>query len=196
MERAEVTGLARDCEGWKVTTSAGTHQAEKVVISAGAWSRALLAPLGLRLPLLAERGYHIEISDPGVTLNNSFTDVEATVVASSMQGGLRVAGTAEFGGIDAAPDPSREAIFRKIARGICPDVADSPARMWMGRRPTLPDSLPALGAFPAHPGLFAAFGHSHHGLMMAPKTGEVIAELATGGDPGIDMAPYDPLRFG
>ncbi|WP_138471472.1 FAD-binding oxidoreductase [Poseidonocella sp. HB161398] len=195
VERAEVTGLSREGGTWTVTTSAGAHEAESVVMAAGAWSRALLAPLGLRLPLMAERGYHIEISDPGVTLNNSFTDVEATVVASSMEGGMRVAGTAEFGDIDAAPDPAREAVFRKLARGICPDVAEGPAKVWMGRRPTLPDSLPALGGLPGQPGLYAAFGHSHHGLMMAPKTGEVVAELVTGGDPGIDMAPYAPLRF-
>ncbi|MBE3640363.1 NAD(P)/FAD-dependent oxidoreductase [Mangrovicoccus algicola] len=196
VERAEITGLVPAGAGWEVATGAGPRQAAQVVIAAGAWSGHLLAPLGIRLPLMAERGYHVEIPDPGVTLNHSFTDVGAAVVASSMEGGLRVAGMAEFGPLDAPPDPARAAILRRVARGICPDLADGEARIWMGRRPSLPDSLPALGRIAGRPGLWAAFGHSHHGLMMAPATGEAIAALITGADPGIDMAPYDPGRFG
>lgn len=65
----------------------------------------------------------------------------------------------------------------------------------MGRRPSLPDSLPVLGALPGLPGLFGAFGHSHYGLMMAPQSGEILAGLLTGQRPNTDLAPYRADRF-
>ena len=66
----------------------------------------------------------------------------------------------------------------------------------MGRRPSLPDSLPALGPLQGvPPGLITAFGHSHYGLMMAPATGEIIADMVTNQPSDLDVKPYDPHRF-
>ncbi len=66
----------------------------------------------------------------------------------------------------------------------------------MGPRPSLPDSLPCIGEVPGRPGLLAAFGHSHYGLGMAPMTGRIVADLAVGGSPNLDLAPYGIGRFG
>ena len=195
LTRAKVQDLRRAETAWQVSTEAGQIEARRVVVAAGAWSRALLRGLIPKLPMVAERGYHGEFPQAGLTLNHSVMDVENKVVASSMEGGLRIAGTAEFAPIDARPDPKREALFKAQARALCPDIGLEDMRLWMGRRPSLPDSLPALGPVSGLPGLYAAFGHSHYGLMMAPKTGEIIADLLSGRDPGLDLAPYDPLRF-
>mgnify|MGYP000433403691 CR=1 FL=1 len=78
---------------------------------------------------------------------------------------------------------------------MLPDIDTSEVGFWLGRRPSFPDSLPALGAVRGHSGLFAAYGHSHYGLMMAPKTGELIADIVAGVAPNTDLKPFDPLRF-
>ena len=168
--RAEVSSLnPKDNGSWQVVTSQDTLLAPSLILAAGVWSADLLKPLGLPVPLVAERGYHVEFPAPSVRLNNSVMDVDAKVVASSMLGGLRIAGTAEFGSIDAPVDPRKKEILTKQAKAMLPDLETGDARFWMGRRPSFPDSLPAIGPVNGIEGLFAAFGHSHYGLMMAPK---------------------------
>lgn len=196
IETAAVTALASGDNGWTVQTEGQSFSAAKVILSAGAWSAGLLRPLGIDIPLMAERGYHMQFRDPGIRLNNSIMDVDAKIVASSMTDGMRVAGGAEFGSLDAPPDPKREALLRGQARRICPSLDDSKGELWMGRRPSLPDSLPALGPLQGvPPGLITAFGHSHYGLMMAPATGEIIADMVTNQPSDLDVKPYDPHRF-
>ncbi|WP_171208158.1 MULTISPECIES: FAD-binding oxidoreductase [unclassified Ruegeria] len=194
--RAEVTKLARlEQGGWQVVTKDKTLKSQQVILAAGVWSADLLKPLGLSVPLVAERGYHVEFSNPEATLNNSIMDVDAKVVASSMEGGLRVAGTAEFGSIDAPPDPKKQKMLIDQAKSMVPDLDTSQVRFWMGRRPSFPDSLPAIGPIEGIKGLFTAFGHSHYGLMMAPKTAELVADLMSDRHPNTDMAAFSPMRF-
>ena len=193
--RTEVKGLARSGEGWEISTDQGPLHAERVVLAAGVWSEPLLRGLGFRLPLVAERGYHVEFAAPQAELNNSVMDVDAKIVASSMLGGLRVAGSAEFASPDAPPDPRRQALLTRQARAICPDLDTTSPSFWMGRRPSLPDSLPVLGQIDGQPGLFGAFGHSHHGLMMAPKTGEVLADILSGKRLNHDISAFSAQRF-
>lgn len=193
--RAEITGLQKRNSDWHLTTTDGSITASKLVLAAGVWSADLLKPLGIKMPLVAERGYHVEFANPDVSLNNSVMDVDAKIVASSMLGGIRVAGSAEFGAIDAPRDPRRETLLAKQAQAMLPDLNSSEMTTWMGRRPSFPDSLPALGPITDQPGLYAAFGHSHYGLMMAPKTGELIADLVAGVAPNTDLTPFEPLRF-
>jgi D-amino-acid dehydrogenase len=181
--------------GWKLLTSQGELRSPNVVISAGAWSAALLKPLGIVLPLEAERGYHLTFEDPGVTLNNSIMDMEAKFVVSSMEGGVRSAGTAEFAGLDVLPNYRRARIFESLTKRLLPGINTAKTREWMGTRPSFPDSLPCLGPVPGFEGLYAAFGHSHYGMGMAPATGLVIANLLTASDPGIDLQPYRIDRF-
>jgi D-amino-acid dehydrogenase len=122
-------------------------------------------------------------------------DVDTKIVASSMEEGLRVAGSAEFGSIDAPADPRKQAILTAQAQAMLPDLNTQDTRFWMGRRPSFPDSLPSLGAVTGKPGLFTAFGHSHYGLMMAPKTGELIGDIIAGATPNIDLSAISPNRF-
>lgn len=194
--RYEVTKLSRAADsGWQIATSQDTLHARLVVLAAGVWSADLLKPLGLPVPLVAERGYHVEFPSPSAVLNNSVMDVDAKIVASSMQGGLRVAGTAEFGSVDAPADPRKEKILTDQAKSLVPDLDTGGAQFWMGRRPSFPDSLPAIGPLNGKDGLYAAFGHSHYGLMMAPKTGELVADLVSDRSPNISLEPFSLTRF-
>jgi len=182
--------------GWQVICAGATLQAARVVISAGAWSARLLEPLGLKLPLEAERGYHVMFAEPGVRLNNSVMDTDRKFVASSMEQGIRAAGTAEFGGLDRPPDPRRAHVIAKLARKMMPGLNTASRTTWSGIRPSFADSLPVIGEIPGHPGLFGAFGHSHYGLMMAPRTGRIMADLLNGVPPNVDLSPYRADRFG
>ncbi|SHL75171.1 D-amino-acid dehydrogenase [Roseovarius litoreus] len=193
----EVRALCPDAQGgWIIDCEGETLSAARIVVSAGAWSARLLAPLGLRLPLEAERGYHVMFADAGVSLNNSVMDTDRKFVASSMEDGLRAAGTAEFGGLDALPDPRRAETIAGLARQMVPGLGSATVTTWSGVRPSFPDSLPVIGEMPGHPGLYGAFGHSHYGFMMAPRTGRIMADLLRGAGPNIDLAPYRADRFG
>ncbi|MEM6309162.1 MAG: FAD-binding oxidoreductase [Pseudomonadota bacterium] len=182
-------------KGWQIATSNELVHTKTVVMAAGIWSADLLQSIGLKLPLVAERGYHVEFPNTSIALNNSIMDVDAKIVASSMQGGVRVAGSSEFGAIDAPPDPAKKALLARQSKAMFPELDLKEMTFWMGRRPSFPDSLPALGPIKNNRGLFAAFGHSHYGLMMAPKSGELIADCVTGVRSNIDLSPFDSERF-
>lgn len=190
-----VTSLKRENGSWQIQCETADYSAGNVVITMGAWSAELLKPLGITVPLAAERGYHIELPDPGIKLNHSIMDVDAKFVASSMTDGLRVAGYAEFGAVDAPADQRKKDRILAQAKSAFPDMNEKDASFWMGRRPSFPDSLPMIGEFSGHEGLYAGFGHSHYGLMMAPKTGELLADFLTGRKPNLDCSPYRTGRF-
>ncbi len=194
--KAEVTGLSRSANGgWEIRTTNEILQAERIVLAAGVWSAVLLRPLGLSVPLAAERGYHVEFPKAGVTLKNSVMDVDAKIVASSMADGVRVAGSSEFADADAPADPRKKALLTQQARAMLPDLDPGEVNFWMGRRPSFPDSLPSIGPIPAQHGLFSAFGHSHYGLMMAPKTGEMVADLLANRTSNVSLEAFMADRF-
>lgn len=194
--RADVSGISRDGKGWRAETSNGTLHGRKLVLAAGAWSGSLLKGLGVSVPLVGERGYHVEFPKAASSLlRNSVMDLDRKVVASSMECGLRIAGTAEFAALDAPENPRRYQDLIEVASGIVRDLDTSDVRCWMGRRPSFPDSLPVLGEIDGLEGLFGAFGHSHYGFMMAPKTGQLIGDLLAGVVPNVDLRAYRADRF-
>lgn len=168
---------------------------ERVVVAAGAASRALAANLGAPLPLEAERGYHVTIADPGVAPRLPVTNTDAKFVCSPMNMGLRLAGTAEFGGLDAEPNWRRAELLQTQAQRMFPGVRLDKVTRWSGNRPSLPDGLPVLGAAPKFENVFFAFGNSHFGMSAGPVMGKVIAEIVAGSKPSIDLAPFNPARF-
>ncbi|MEM7507078.1 MAG: FAD-dependent oxidoreductase [Pseudomonadota bacterium] len=195
LRRIRIAGLERDAEGSiALRTAEGSIATRKLILAGGIWSRDLLAQLGYRLPLIAERGYHLEFPDPGVSANHSIQDAAAKVILSSMRGGIRVAGTAEFAHIDAPPNYARARALSPLAKRLLPDLNIEGAREWMGIRPSFPDNLPAIGPMPDLPNLIAAFGHSHYGLGMAPVTARLAVDHVIGA-PNTDLSAVSPNRF-
>lgn len=187
---ARVTGVhaAAHGHGWRLTHVGGTLDAEAVVIAAGAWSGRLLRPLGLRIPITAERGYHLEFE--GVSpLTRPLCPVSRGFYFTPLEGRLRAAGTVELGGIGAPPSPHRWAQLEAGVRSVFPGLPP-PARRWMGLRPSIPDSLPVIGL--ARPGLVCAFGHGHIGLTLAPWTAERVSAALAGAAP---EPATSPARF-
>lgn len=68
-------------------------------------------------------------------------------------------------------------------------------REWLGHRPSLTDSLPILGRCPLHKNVFFAYGHQHIGLTAGPKSGRLIAQLASGSRTDVDQPAYGADRF-
>jgi len=177
---ASVTALQPKGAGWSVTLDTGkTLTAQAVVIAAGAWSGRLLRPLGLRIPLTAERGYHLEFDMPldAQPVTRPVCSPNLGFYFTPMDGRLRAAGTVELGGIGAPPSPHRWTRLEEGVRSVFPDLPP-PSRRWMGLRPSIPDSLPVIG--PARPGLITAFGHGHIGLTLAPLTAEHVENALHG----------------
>ncbi|CAM4045319.1 NAD(P)/FAD-dependent oxidoreductase [Paracoccus yeei] len=193
--RCDVAGLRPGPGGIEIKTPQGALAFAKVVVAAGAWSARLLRPLGLSIPLETERGYHLTIPNPGVQVNNTLMEAGRMVVANSMEGGLRLAGTVELAGLRAAPDHRRARNLAVLGREIFPALNVENAAEWMGHRPSLPDSLPVIGRMPGCSNILLAFGHSHLGLSGGAPTGRLIAQLAAGEMPSVDLAPFRADRF-
>jgi D-amino-acid dehydrogenase len=132
-------------------------------------------------------------------LDHVVSEVAAHVAVTSMEPGLRIAGTEEIGDADASPGWRRAEVLARIAERMFPAAPLDNSNRWMGPRPGLPDSLPALVAVPGAPGLWVATGHGHLGLTGAPASGELIARLMCGDDVPAAMRQqqdaYRPDRF-
>jgi D-amino-acid dehydrogenase len=177
-------------------TSLGEVRFKTLVLAAGAWSNRLSKQLGLSVPLEAERGYHITLTEPGLMPRIPVTNRDFSFATAPMEMGLRLAGTAEYGGLDAAPNWGRARVLLKHAARMYPGVSISSFTEWMGHRPTLPDGLPIISKSSQHRNVVFAFGHSHFGVTGAPTTGRLVAELvANKPSNSIDLAPYSASRF-
>ena len=179
----------------RLVLEGGTIDFDRVVIAAGAWSAKLAKKLGSVVPLEAERGYHITLTDPGIMPTGPVMATFGKFIATPMSMGLRLAGLVEFGGLKAPPDYARAQTLLKHAKSLFPGVQTKEYTQWMGHRPTLPDSLPVVGCSPAFDNVYFAFGHQHLGLTMGPKTGRVIADLMQDKKPNIDLSPFRIDRF-
>jgi len=193
--RGQVTRVVPLGNSMAVEYDGGRLEADYVVLAAGARSGELLAPLGIRLPLETQRGYNVTLSDPGFTPRLPVSVSEGKYYATPMEGGLRVAGTVEFAGLEAPPDYRRARNLLGQVKQLYPHVRTEAFTEWMGHRPCMPDSLPVIGAAPRHPRLMLAFGHGHNGMTSAPVTGRLVADLVAGRAPIIDPAPYATTRF-
>ena len=192
--QAAATELHRNAGGVQIRGAGFQLQARKVVIAAGAHSRALARAAGDRVPLDTERGYHLEWDMPTPRLSRPTCPTSRGFYLCPMQGRLRVAGTVELGGLTAPPSPHRLEKLAEGARAIFPDLG-APDRSWMGRRPSMPDSLPVIGRSAAGAEVIHAYGHGHIGLTLAPITASIVSDLVAGRPSAIDISAYRATRF-
>ncbi len=186
--------LTRQIDGVIVEGPGLRLHARRVIIAAGAHSRALARQAGDHIPLDTERGYHVEWDMETPRLTRPACPTSRGFYLCPMSGRLRVAGTVELGGLTLPPSPHRIAKLVEGARAIFPDLG-TPSRDWMGFRPSMPDSLPVIGPSQGGAEILHAYGHGHIGLTLAPVTAQIIAALVAGKDPGIDLTPCLPARY-
>jgi D-amino-acid dehydrogenase len=195
IRRCEIKAIVPDGEGWRVVLTGGGISARHVVVALGPWSADLLRPLGYRVPLAFERGYHQEFKpNPARSLQRPIHDAEGSFLMSPMEQGIRITSGVELTARDA---PSSFAQLDQVvpaARGVV-EFGEAVGEPWRGARPTLPDSLPMIGPAPRHSGLWLSFGHQHIGFTTGPATGVAIAAMITGTQPPFNAAPFSPGRY-
>ena len=196
--REEVQGLRADGDGGVSIelAAAAPLRADDAVVALGPWSTELLAPLGYRLPVIRERGYHLHLAPrAGSALGRPCLDVEGAYVVAPMDAGLRLTTGIEFGAPDTPPTPVQLDAVLPLAREAFPLGEPVDPEPWLGARPGTPDSLPVVGRAPRHPNLWLAFGHGSIGFALGPVTGRLIAEMMSGETPLVDPAPCSAARF-
>lgn len=167
--------------GWQVSTSDSSLDVDGVVIAAGANSPALLNPLGIRLPMAIERGYHLEYQlDDTAALSSSLIDMDKGLVFTPMQDAgtefIRVTSAVNLIAKDTRSSEHQITSLIPEIESVIPIKKPLLQRPWIGHRPSTPDSLPIIGPAANQPGLFLAYGHGHLGITLAPKTAELIAQ--------------------
>lgn len=194
--KGEVVRLHPQTDGILLEMADGSRlSARNVVVAGGAWSKQLTSPLGDDIPLETERGYNTTLPLGSFDLKRQLFFGGHGFVVTPLSNGIRVGGAVEFGGLSLPPNYKRaEAMLTKAAR-FMPGLATTGGRQWMGFRPSLPDSLPAIGRSRASRNIVYAFGHGHLGLTQSAGTGKLVAELVTGAAPSLDLAPFSPQRF-
>ncbi|AWI58972.1 NAD(P)/FAD-dependent oxidoreductase [Sinorhizobium fredii] len=196
IEQGEVAGFDQRDRVQAVRLKDGRSiAASEIVLAAGAYTGKLSRLLGEPMPLETERGYHTQIMAPGISMRHSIIWPARAFMVTPTAGGIRVGGTVEMAGLDAAPDYRRAKVLVKRAQEALPELRVEKATEWMGHRPALPDTVPVIGASAKHRGVFYATGHGHLGLTYAATTGRLIADLVTGAQPPIDLKPYRIDRF-
>lgn len=179
----------------EIVTDAGRHPIEQLVVAAGAHSGRFAAQLGSDVPLDTERGYHLMLPDPGVTLNVPLMSGDYRFALVQMTRGIRLVGTAELGKLDAPPNHERALRLLKPAQRILPGLRGEGGVPWMGHRPSMPDSLPVICRSPRHTNAYFAFGHGHLGLTLAAATGRVMADMLAGRESPVNMEAFHVSRY-
>jgi D-amino-acid dehydrogenase len=194
--QGDVVALAPDGAGVTLTLAGGqTRRAAQVVLAAGAHSHLLARDLGERIPLETERGYNTTLPGDAFDLRTQITFGGHGFVITRLASGIRVGGAVELGGLDLPPNFRRSEAMLKKAQSFLPGLRPTGGVQWMGFRPSLPDSLPAIGKARASSRVIYAFGHGHLGLTQSAGTARLVADLVTGTAPAIDMTPFSPHRF-
>jgi len=197
IRRADAVALAPGPDGVKVQFRDGAALvARGVVIAAGAWSHRLARTLSEHIPLETERGYNTTLPVDAFDVKRQLSFDGHGFVVTPLACGVRVGGAVEFAGLDAPPNFARAAAMLAHAKRFMPGLRTEGGREWMGFRPSLPDSLPAIGRAAADERVVYAFGHGHLGLTQAAATARLVADIIAGRPPPIDLAPFRPQRFG
>lgn len=194
-----VTGFGRENGSIRsIRTTAGTVEAEEVVLAAGAWSAPLGAELGLNVPIEPAKGYSVTFEVPDGRPGAPFILTEEKVSVTPMGEQVRFAGTLELAGFDTSVDPYRLSPILDVANEY--GLRDGPAspetaEPWVGFRPCTPDGLPVIGPVPQYDNLVLATGHCMLGISLAPITGRLVAEVMDGESPTVDIDPLRLRRF-
>ncbi|PYD58059.1 FAD-dependent oxidoreductase [Komagataeibacter xylinus] len=180
-----------------VEHAGGEIACDRVVIAGGIGTTELARMLSDTVPLVSERGYHVQVSAQDVALPVPTMMSDLKFGITPMGNEIRGAGQVEFARRGRAPDWRRARIILECIRASFPSARiesfEKVAR-WMGNRPSTPDCLPVIGVSPHASNVVYASGHGHLGLVSSPYTADIVADLIDGVS-RTDIKPYDPARF-
>jgi D-amino-acid dehydrogenase len=180
-----------------VTTSAGELQADSYVVALGSYSRQLLKPLGIDVPVYPVKGYSLTVPIISADLAPQSTVMDETykVALTRFDERIRVAGTAELAGFDPAIPMARKETIQMVLEDLFPHGGDiGKAEFWTGFRPMTPDGTPIIGKT-KYTNLFTNTGHGTLGWTMACGSAEILAEIITYGHGHFDKQGLDVFRY-
>lgn len=195
IESADVSGLKPSEDSVQIDASGRVWMAKQVVVAAGAWSHRLAKTIGDRIPLETERGYNTTLREGSFDLKTHLTFSGHGFVVTKINGGVRVGGAVELGGLTLPPNFKRADILLDKARRFLPALKTDGGKKWMGFRPSMPDSLPVIDRSPGDRRVVYAFGHGHLGLTQSAGTAELVANLVSDTQNPVDMAAFSARRF-
>lgn len=175
-----------------VATDKTTYSAPVVVNCGGAWAGQLPPH---QFPTRPVKGQMLCLAGTSHDVLRHVIRAPEIYLVPRSDGRILVGATVEEVGYDKRTDADTIQRMHQAAIHLVPVLAH--ARMleaWAGLRPGTPDNLPILGATPT-PGYFAATGHFRDGILLAPVTAQVMAQVLTGGKPEFDLTPFSPARF-
>ncbi|UJW79815.1 D-amino acid dehydrogenase [Hydrogenophaga sp. SL48] len=188
-------------EGKRITgvrTAKGLMKADRYVLALGSYSTAMLAPLGIRIPVYPVKGFSITvpITDASKAPESTIMDETHKVAVTRLGDRIRVGGTAQLSGFDLQLNEGRRKTLEFVVTDLFPQGGDvGKAEFWTGLRPMTPDGTPILGAC-RYDNLLLSTGHGTLGWTMAAGTGRVMADLISGRTPEISMEGLSVARYG
>ena len=190
----KITLINNTVNGVTITSENNTFDFDKIIISAGSWSRELALMIGDKFPLDTERGYHVLFENEKKLISRPVGWSQSGFYLIQIEEGIRAAGTVEIAGLQKNPNLKRLKMIENESRKLIPTLGKVKST-WLGFRPTLPDSLPVIGQSTKNKNVFYAFGHQHIGWTLGAVTGKAITELVNNRNPNFDLSFFNPNRF-
>lgn len=195
--RAKILGVdVRNGVAAGLKTADGSLAGGSVVIAAGTGSANFAQQLGEGVPHQAVGGYHVMLGNPGVALETPLLPMDFRFAITPMRGGIRLAGTYDFGAYGQPPNYGLLDDMLKHVAQVLPGINAEKSSVWQGFRSYLPDGLPVISASRAARGVHYLFGFSSSGMINAAAASRALARMWNGDAPEIDMTPYAIDRFG
>jgi len=182
----------------KIVAERSEYDADVVVMAGGSWLPQLAKMAQVPIPLMPGKGYSFTYNQPQKKLNVPAILCEARVAITPMNGHMRYGGTMEIAPVNNKINLNRvEGIVESVPKYFPSIKLDVPKEkdIWFGFRPCSPDGLPYLGRTTKLNNLIIAGGHAMMGLSLGPATGKVVADLANGQKPEVDISAFNPERF-
>jgi glycine oxidase len=181
----------------EVQTPDGILHASRFIDCTGTWATTTSALSNVKV--VPRKGQMLSVSLPSSLALNLVVrtpDIYIVPRTSGPDAGRAIIGaTVEDVGFDKTVHPSDIAHLHSLATHLLPALADaSQLEAWAGLRPATPDGLPLLGALTDRPNHFMASGHFRDGILLAPATAHVMAEILSGESPSVDLTPFSPAR--
>lgn len=192
-EQCEVSAFIREGDAVVgVESSKGPIHGDQVVLTAGAWSGDLLKTLGLDLPVEPVKGQMILYKCASDFLSSMIL-AKGRYAIPRRDGHILIGSTLEHEGFDKTPTESALESLKASAVELIPALAEAEVvGHWAGLRPGSPEGIPYIGAVPGFAGLWLNCGHYRNGLVLAPASCQLFADVMLGREPVIDPAPYAP----
>ena len=196
VENSPVQEIRRQGSGWTVIGETDSWRADAVVLANGVQAGALLRRLGVRLSIVAAKGYSRTFEGVSSGPSRPLYLEEPKVAISVFDGAARVSGTLELGAVTLELSARRLAAITAAAREALPgwQIPEASAD-WAGMRSLSPDGVPYVGPIAGHDGLFVAAGHATLGITLAPLTGELLCDQIVGDVDDPLLAAFDPARL-